>query len=153
VTILQDRQVEDDEEHRPGCHGGLHGMSAPASIHPVAIPSSEELARERTVMAIERTQMAWIRTALSMLTLGFILLKFFQFLRQQDATAAGVVHGPRRVGFAIMLLGLVSLTLATGQCIAGRRRLGGGPLRRSPAFIVSVALLALQAGVLLSSLF
>jgi hypothetical protein len=52
-----------------------------------------------------------------------------------------------------MLLGLVSLTLATGQYVADRRRLGGGPLRRSPAFIVSVALLALQAGALLSSLF
>ena len=33
-----------------------------AGPHPVATPSSEELARERTLMAIERTQMAWIRT-------------------------------------------------------------------------------------------
>ena len=122
-------------------------------MYPVATPSSEELAGERTLMAIERTQMAWISTALSMLTFGFSRLKFFQFLREQEATAAGMVHGPRRVGRAIMLLGLVSPSLATVQYVADRRRLGGAPLRRSPTFIVSVALLALQAGALLSSLF
>jgi putative membrane protein len=120
--------------------------------HPVATPSSEQLARERTLMAVERTQMAWIRTALSMLTFGFSLLKFFQFLREQDPTPGAMVHGPRRLGLAIMLLGLVSLSLATGQYVTDRRRLGGAPLRRSPTFIVSVALLALHAGALLSSL-
>jgi putative membrane protein len=128
-------------------------MSAAASRNAVATPSSEELARERTLMAIERTQMAWIRTALSMLTFGFSLLKFFQFLREQEPTTAVEVHGPRRVGLAIMLLGLMSLSLATGQYVVDRRRLGGAPLRRSPTFLVSVALLALQAGALLSSLF
>jgi putative membrane protein len=128
-------------------------IAASASGTPVATPSAEELARERTLMAIERTQMAWIRTALSMLTFGFSLLKFFQFLREREPTAAVGVHGPRRVGLAIMLLGLMSLSLATGQYVADHRRLGGGPLLRSPTFLVSVALLALQVGALLFSLF
>ena len=135
-----------------GCRAYSHEMSAAASGNPVATLSSEELARERTLMAIERTQMAWIRTALSMLTFGFSLLKFFQYLREQEPTTAAAVHGPRHVGLAIMLLGLMSLSLATGQYVADRRRLGGASLLRSPTFMVSVALLALQVGALLSVL-
>jgi hypothetical protein len=46
-------------------------------------PSAQELAVERTLMALDRTQMAWIRTALSMLTFGFSVVKFFQFLREE----------------------------------------------------------------------
>ena len=127
-------------------------MVAATAEPPVPRLGSEELARERTLMAVERTQMAWIRTALSMLTFGFSLLKFFQWLRQQDPSRVAAVHGPRHLGLAIMILGFVALSLATTQYLADRRRLGAPPARRSPAFIVSLALIALQAGALFLSI-
>jgi putative membrane protein len=113
--------------------------------------SSEELARERTLMALERTQMAWIRTGLSMLTFGFSLLKFFQFLRQQEPTRAAHVHGPRTLGIAIMVLGVLSLSVATIQYVHERKRLGAPQAYRSPAFIIAIVLLAVQAVALLLS--
>ena len=114
--------------------------------------SSDELARERTLMALERTQMAWIRTALSMLTFGFSLIKFFQFLRQEQPTRGAGVHGPRTLGLAIMCLGVLSLSMATAQYVSERRRLNAPPARKSPAFLVSMVLLAVQAFALLWSL-
>src|SRR5581483_2367687 len=38
------------------------------------------LAFERTYLAHERTLMAWIRTAASLITFGFTLFKYFQYL-------------------------------------------------------------------------
>ena len=47
------------------------------------------LAFECTYLAHERTQMAWVRTGLALITFGFTIAKFFEFLHAQ--------HGePRR---------------------------------------------------------
>jgi putative membrane protein len=124
---------------------------SPDERQPAPALSSDDLARERTLMALDRTQMAWIRTGLSMLTFGFSLLKFFQFLRGQDAPRALAVHGPRRLGLAIMALGFVALSMATWQYVHDRRRLRGAPLRQSPAFLVALFLLGLQGLALVLS--
>ncbi len=42
--------------------------------------TSEDMARLRTSMASDRTLMAWVRTALSMISFGFTIYKFFQYL-------------------------------------------------------------------------
>jgi putative membrane protein len=111
-------------------------------------PSSQELAVERTLMALDRTQMAWIRTGLSMLTFGFSVVKFFQFLREEETVARPMVRGPRTLGLTIMIVGLVSVSMATMQYVADRRRLGGSSLRRAPAFLVAVVLIAIQVAAL-----
>src|SRR6185436_13456573 len=76
--------------------------------------SSTALALERTRLAHERTLMAWVRTATSLISFGFTIYKFFQFLREQGETP----HTEHRFGargFALVMIsvGLVSLLLAT----------------------------------------
>ena len=47
-------------------------------------PDQLTLALERTYLANERTLMAWIRTATSLITFGFTLYKFFEYLHETD---------------------------------------------------------------------
>ena len=72
------------------------------------------LAFERTFLAHERTQMAWVRTALSLISFGFAIAKFFDYLRQTKGELATPV-GPQTVGILMIGMGLVSLALGTLQ--------------------------------------
>ena len=74
-------------------------------------PTNNQLAADRTWMAHERTLMAWVRTATSMISFGFTIYKFFEgrppnpkaFLTSRD--------------FALLMIGfgLIALVLATIQ--------------------------------------
>jgi putative membrane protein len=58
--------------------------------------------------------MAWVRTATSLISFGFTIYKFFQYLREnQQGAAAEALIGPR--GFALLMIGigLTALILAT----------------------------------------
>jgi len=71
------------------------------------------LAIERTWLAHERTMMAWVRTATSLISFGFTIYKFFQLeLHNPDGTPEHVI-GAR--GFAMFMIGigLVALVLAS----------------------------------------
>jgi len=46
------------------------------------------LAFERTFLAYERTRIAWVRTALTLISFGFAIAKFFQYLREKQREAA-----------------------------------------------------------------
>ena len=87
-------------------------MSTPAIPH---VDNATMLAFERTRLAHERTLIAWLRTAISMISFGFTIYKFFQYLRQtQKVEPIGLV-GPR--GFALLMIsiGVVVLIVATIQ--------------------------------------
>ena len=62
--------------------------------------TNEELALRRTFLAHERTLMAWIRTSVSLISFGFTIYKFFQYLAQEipfrRQTHFGHVNLPRR---------------------------------------------------------
>ena len=47
-----------------------------------------QLAFERTFLAYERTRIAWVRTALSLISFGFVIAKFFQYLREKQGETA-----------------------------------------------------------------
>ena len=58
--------------------------------------------------------MAWVRTSTSLISFGFTISKFFQYLRENQPGAANeVLMGPR--GFALLMIGigLAILVLAT----------------------------------------
>ena len=73
------------------------------------------LALDRTWLAHERTMMAWVRTAVSLISFGFTIYKFFQLEIKATAPNPHAIIGPR--GFALMMIsiGLIALCLATIQ--------------------------------------
>jgi len=80
---------------------------------------------DRTFLAIERTLMAWIRTATSLITFGFTLYKFFSYLHGQDPVRhPEPLFGALNVGTMMIVIGLVSLGLAAVQHWQQLKRLG-----------------------------
>jgi putative membrane protein len=67
-------------------------------------------AMARTRMAAERTLMAWIRTSLSMISFGFTILKFFEFL-QESQGPLGKFRGLRAQHLGLVLISLGTLIL------------------------------------------
>jgi putative membrane protein len=73
----------------------------------------DELAVDRTFLAHERTLMAWIRTATSLISFGFSIYKFFQYLvaTGTDFRIQGF-FGPREFAISMLSLGVISLGVA-----------------------------------------
>jgi putative membrane protein len=87
-------------------------MSDVISRSGVGLDRSTALAFVRTRAAYERTMMAWIRTATSLITFGFSIYKFFQ-LEEYRKLEPDRLIGPRQFSLALVSIGLVSLLLAT----------------------------------------
>ena len=75
-----------------------------------------DLAIKRSVIASERTLMAWIRTANSMIGFGFTIYKFFQYLPSEVAQGK-ISHpnAPRNLGLTLIAVGTLALAAATWQ--------------------------------------
>ena len=103
------------------------------------------LALDRTRLAHERTLMAWVRTATSLISFGFTIYKFFQGMSDsQQLAGPHRLVGPR--GFALVMIGLGvgSLVLATIQHRAEMKALNEhysqyGPPPRSTSQVVASA--------------
>jgi putative membrane protein len=76
------------------------------------LDTSTKLAYDRTRLAYERTMMAWVRTAASLITFGFTMYKFFQ-LEDEKFTQHHRLIGPHQFAVLLVIIGLVSLLLAT----------------------------------------
>ena len=102
------------------------------------------LAIERTRVAYDRTMMAWIRTATSLLTFGFGIYKFFQVGAGHDVAVSHRV-GPREFGLAMVTVGLISLFLAAFE---NRRNIRGLQPMSHLSYHSKPNLLALLIGIL-----
>lgn len=71
----------------------------------------ERLATIRTAYSSERSLKAWMRTAVSLYTFGFAIAKFFDYVELQQE-GLQFSDGPRRLGLALVIAGIVSLVLA-----------------------------------------
>jgi len=99
----------------------------PSPVRDADIAHSEKqtsLSIERTFLSFERTLMAWLRTSLSLISFGFTIAKFFQYLAEQRG---GAVVGPLgrawasdTVGLLMIAIGTFTMTLAI---IQHRRRI------------------------------
>jgi putative membrane protein len=72
------------------------------------------LSLQRTLLAEERTLMAWIRTSLNLISFGFAIYKFFEYL--VEAGEAVPFHdrlSPRRFALGLITLGILALLAAS----------------------------------------
>ena len=110
-----------------------------------SLEATTRLAAGRTFLAHERTMMAWVRTATSMISFGFTIYKFFQ-LELADRAARDRVIGPRGFAFILIAIGLGSLALAFIEHRQSLRLLratyGGEVVRRSIAGVVAALVAA-----------
>ena len=76
---------------------------------PARLPS--DMGEIRTIMAADRTLMAWIRTSLSMLSFGFTIYKFLQTV----ASSSAMEHpnSPQQVGLFLTAMGVAAIVLGT----------------------------------------
>ncbi|HSB26875.1 MAG TPA: DUF202 domain-containing protein [Pyrinomonadaceae bacterium] len=84
------------------------------TVESTDLPVATKLALDRTRLSYERTLMAWVRTATSLITFGFTIYKFFQYMVQNNqAQYADRLVGPRGYALSMIGIGLFCLILAT----------------------------------------
>ncbi len=76
------------------------------------INATTKLAVDRTRLAYDGALMAWVRTAISLISFGFTIYKFFQI--EAAGKQYGVV-GATEFSVLMIVFGLVSLLMATLQ--------------------------------------
>jgi putative membrane protein len=106
------------------------------------LPAATRLAVDRTRLAYERTLMAWTRTATSLISFGFTIYKFFEYLREGKPVADAGVIGPR--GFALLMIG-IGLTALVFATIQHRQSMNG---LRTEYGAVPYSLAAVVAGLI-----
>jgi putative membrane protein len=117
-------------------------------------PDATHLAMDRTWLSHERTLMAWVRTATSMISFGFTIYKFFEFGAGQGWPVTRGRLTPR--GFALFMIttGLVALAIATISHRAETRSIAAAlGKKHSAATIVAALLSVLGIVTLLATLF
>jgi putative membrane protein len=78
-------------------------------------PLSQRAALVRTRLALERTLMAWLRTAISMITFGFTLFKAIQYAHELGVKQTNDLFGASSFALLMISMGLVALVMATVQ--------------------------------------
>jgi putative membrane protein len=80
-------------------------MAQHAEAKPPPALDQMSLALDRTFLAHERTLMAWVRTAASLITFGFTLFKFFQYLKEHEpGSVEQHVLGARTFGVVMIVI-------------------------------------------------
>jgi putative membrane protein len=76
---------------------------------------NDVLALDRTRLAAERTLMAWVRTALSMITFGFTIYKFLEALQEESTVPVLRPNAPRNLGLTLIGIGTFAVIAASVQ--------------------------------------
>jgi putative membrane protein len=103
--------------------------------------SGNESTRAREHLANERTLLAWIRTAIALMGLGFVVARFGLFLREisaiggQSVQAESAYSGP--IGIVLVAAGLVAVAISTFRFFQARDQIEKG--RYEPAAYPEVA--------------
>ncbi len=123
-------------------------------VKELAEPLSEskpDLNAMRTIMAADRTLMAWIRAALGLLSFGYTIYKILQEVHEAEKAGFMREQTPRNAGVFLTLAGTVALIMGIAEYLATLRVLRPYHTFRlaRPSLIMSVVMAAV--GVLLSA--
>jgi len=81
----------------------------------------------RTRLSVERTMMAWVRTAIALIGFGFTIVQFFDRMEQLPGVApARFPEAPRYLGLSLIFCGVAALAISIWQYQWGLRYLWGG---------------------------
>ena len=97
------------------------------------------MAITRTRLAHERTLMAWVRTAASIISFGFTIYKFFQYVGDDKPPVDSGMIGPREFAMLLIVIGIMSLVLGTIEHRHSMKALRdefGGVVPRSLATVI-----------------
>lgn len=133
-------------------------MTTAATETVTAAPSASWTALENTRLAYERTLMAWIRTAVSLISFGFTIYKFFQSYQEvRPGRIPQVEHliTPRALGMFMITMGLGSLLLANVEHYRCMRalRLQYPSMGRSLALVLAAFISAFGVLALIAVIF
>ncbi len=92
---------------------GRSKLGADMSSAETPLSDATKLAVERTRLAHERTLMAWVRTSTSLISFGFTIHKFFEYLRESGQSRSATLFGPREFALTMIGIGITVLVLAT----------------------------------------
>ena len=128
-----------------------HAAPSPARFE-VRAAAADHFAWLRTRLALERTIMAWLRTAVALIGFGFAIVQYLEHLGETPgARAAYRPHAPRYLGLALISCGILALLVSMWQYWWSIRYLWGEPFsliagvtkegKQTPVFAVAIVLL------------
>lgn len=106
-----------------------------------------DLGAIRTILAADRTLMAWIRTALSMLSFGFTIYKLLKALADHGQIAR--TDSPQHVGMFLAAVGTGAMLLGTVSYWITLREIARSEAFRMGRSVLLVALIMSLAGLTL----
>jgi putative membrane protein len=100
---------------------------ATAERFQVRVTADSHFAWFRTRLALERTMMAWVRTATALIGFGFTIVQFFERLSSMEGVAPAMRPAAARyVGLVLIGAGVAALVISVMQYRAAIRYLWHG---------------------------
>jgi putative membrane protein len=115
--------------------------------------TSSESTRAREHLANERTLLAWIRTAIAIMGLGFVVARFGLFLREISAIGGHPVQsgssysGP--IGIVLVASGLLAVAISTVRFFQARDQIEKGRFVPEVFPEIAIVVVTLVAGAAL----
>lgn len=117
----------------------------------VTVNLTNELAKERNRAAYDRTLMAWIRTAISLIAFGFAIATSYEYIHYETLERTGRfldrMHTPLWFGISFMLLGMFCILGGVIQHRKVLREIRSSTFTASKPLAKIVALILLFIGV------
>jgi putative membrane protein len=107
----------------------------------------------RVYLAAERTLLAWLRTGIAVIGLGFLVAKFGMFMRMVRGEPVDSHHmASSAIGIVFVVLGTAMIALAAWQHRHFVRQFQGSfpPTRRWPTLSLVVSVLVVLSGTALA---